>query len=125
MFKNKLGEDSPTPKFIHLKIWCRDGVESLTTLEEGELKVPIDSCINTFQKNFKKISKLKLPNLDPEQFTPKLQLEMWIQFRKSERQICCLRAICIKKRASNGDCDEIFLRNSSYKCCDLGLVCDF
>ena len=40
-FKNKLGEDSPIPKFIHLK----NGVESLTTLEEGEFKVPIDSCI--------------------------------------------------------------------------------
>ena len=46
MFKNKLGEDSPIPKFIHLKIRRRDGVESLTTLEEGEFKVPIDGCIS-------------------------------------------------------------------------------
>ena len=46
MFKNKLGEDSPIQKFIHLKIRRRDGVESLTTLEEGEFKVPIDGCIN-------------------------------------------------------------------------------
>ena len=35
MFKNKLGEDSPLPKFIHLKIRRRDGVESLMTLKEG------------------------------------------------------------------------------------------
>ena len=49
MFKNKLGEDSLIPlipKFIHLKIRCRDGVESLTILEEGEFKVPIDGCIS-------------------------------------------------------------------------------
>ena len=45
MFKNKLGEDSPIPKFMHLKIRRRDGVESLTTLEEGAFKVPIDGCI--------------------------------------------------------------------------------
>ena len=46
MFKNKLGEgeDSQIPKFIHLKIRRRDGVESLTTLEEGESKVPTDGC---------------------------------------------------------------------------------
>ena len=46
MFKNKLGEDSPIPKFIHLKIRRRGGVESLMTLEEGEFKVPIDGCIS-------------------------------------------------------------------------------
>ena len=45
MFKNKLGEDSPIPKFIHLKIQHRDGIKSLTTLEEGEFKVPIDGCM--------------------------------------------------------------------------------
>ena len=45
MFKNKLGEDSPIPTFKHLKIRRRDGVESLTILEEGEFKVPIDGCI--------------------------------------------------------------------------------
>ena len=49
MFKNKLGEDSPISKFIHLKIWCRDGVKSLMTLEEGEFKVPIDGCIDTYK----------------------------------------------------------------------------
>ena len=48
MFKNKLGEDSPIPKSIHLKIRRRDGVESLTTLKEGEYKIPIDGCINHF-----------------------------------------------------------------------------
>ena len=41
MFKNKIGEDSPIPKFIYLKIRRRDGVESLTTLKEGEFNVPI------------------------------------------------------------------------------------
>ena len=46
MFKNKLGEDSTIPKFIHLKIWRRDGVKSSTTVEEGEFKVSIDGCIN-------------------------------------------------------------------------------
>ena len=40
-----LSEDSPIPKFRHLKIRRRDGVESLTTLKEGEFKVPIDGCI--------------------------------------------------------------------------------
>ena len=44
--KNKIGEDSPILKFTYLKIWRRDDVESLTTLEEGEFKVTIDSCIN-------------------------------------------------------------------------------
>ena len=44
--KNKIGEDSPIPQFIYLKIRRRDGVESLTTLEEGKFKVPIDGCIN-------------------------------------------------------------------------------
>ena len=47
MSKNKIGEDSPIPKFICLKIRRRDGVEYLTTLEEDEFKVPIDGCINT------------------------------------------------------------------------------
>ena len=50
MFENKLDEDSPIPKFTHLKIRRRDGVESLTTLEEGEFKVPIDGCINMIAK---------------------------------------------------------------------------
>ena len=45
MLKNKLGEDSPISKFIHLKIRRRDGVKSLTTFEESEFKVPIDGCI--------------------------------------------------------------------------------
>ena len=43
--KNKLGQDSPFPKFLHLKIRRRNGVESLTTLEEGEFKFAIDVCI--------------------------------------------------------------------------------
>ena len=45
MYKNKIGEDSPIQKLIYLKIRRRDGVESLTTLEEGEFKLAIDSCI--------------------------------------------------------------------------------
>ena len=31
---------------MHLKIRRRNGVESLTTLEEGEFKLAIDGCIN-------------------------------------------------------------------------------
>ena len=50
MFKNKLGENSPIPQFIHLNIRHRDGIESLMTLEEGEFKVPIDDCTNCQQK---------------------------------------------------------------------------
>ena len=46
MSKNKTGEDSPILKFIYLKIRRRDDVESLTTLEEGEFKVPTDGCIS-------------------------------------------------------------------------------
>ena len=46
MFKYKLGEDPQFPNFVHLKIRRPDGVESLTTLEEGEFKVPIEGCIN-------------------------------------------------------------------------------
>ena len=45
MFKNKLGEVSPIPKFRHFKIRRRDGVEYLMTFEVGEFKVPIDDCI--------------------------------------------------------------------------------
>ena len=45
MSNNEIGQDSPIPKFIYLKIRRRDGVESLTILEEGEFKVPIDGCI--------------------------------------------------------------------------------
>ena len=44
MSKNKISEDSPIPKFIYLKIRCRDGVESLTTLE-CELKVPLRATL--------------------------------------------------------------------------------
>ena len=36
MCRNQLGEDLQILKFIHRKIRRRDGVESLTTLEEGE-----------------------------------------------------------------------------------------
>ena len=46
MSKNKIGEDSPIPKCIYLKIRRRDGVEFSTTLEEGEFKVSIDGCIS-------------------------------------------------------------------------------
>ena len=56
MFKNKLGEDSPIPKLIHLKI--RDSVESLTTLEEGEFKLPIDGCINNIHFQLDKMTYL-------------------------------------------------------------------
>ena len=45
MFKNKIGQYSRILKFIYLKTRCRDDVESLTTLEEGEFKMPIDGCI--------------------------------------------------------------------------------
>ena len=55
MFKNELGEDSPIPKFMHLKIRCRDGVESLTTLEEGEFKVPIDGYFSTIKNTFRQL----------------------------------------------------------------------
>ena len=48
MFKNEIGQDSPIPKFIYLKIRRRDGEESLTFLEEGEFKVPIDGCIKKY-----------------------------------------------------------------------------
>ena len=47
MSKNKIGEDSPIPKIIHLKIRREDGVESETILEESELNVPIDGCIRS------------------------------------------------------------------------------
>ena len=50
MSKNKIGEDSPILKFIYLKIRRQDGVKSLTTLEEGEFKVPIDGCIKSWTK---------------------------------------------------------------------------
>ena len=55
MSKNKIGEDSPIPKFIYLKIRRRDGVKSLTTLEEGELQVPIDGCINLLKSNCERV----------------------------------------------------------------------
>ena len=46
MFKNILGEE-----IIHLNIRRRDGVEALTTLEEGEFKVPIGCCIKCIKVN--------------------------------------------------------------------------
>ena len=52
MLKNKLGEDSPIPKILDLKIRRRDGVKSLTILEEGEFKVPVDGCISVKTNNF-------------------------------------------------------------------------
>ena len=47
MSKNKIGQNSPIPKFVYLKIQRQDGVKSLTILEEGEFKVPIDGCIKS------------------------------------------------------------------------------
>ena len=55
MSKNKLGQDSPFPKFLHLKIRRRNGVESLTTLEEGEFKFAIDGCIKLPMLDEKKV----------------------------------------------------------------------
>ena len=43
MYKNKIGDDSPIPKLIYLKIRRRDGVKSLMIFEEGEFKLAIDS----------------------------------------------------------------------------------
>ena len=45
MSENILGQDSPIPKFVHLKIRRRDGIEFSTTLEECKLNMPIDDCI--------------------------------------------------------------------------------
>ena len=69
MFKNKLGEYSPIPKFIHLKIRRRDGVESLTTLEEGEFKVPIDGCIKTGHDKHGLKLEIKSKGLKSNRFT--------------------------------------------------------
>ena len=55
MSRRKIGEDSPIPILIYLKIRRRDGVESLTTLEESEFKVPIDGCINEWKGKKRKI----------------------------------------------------------------------
>ena len=55
MLQILLGGDSPIPKFIYLKIRRRDGVESLTNLEEGEFKVPIDGCIRFFEMGFQRV----------------------------------------------------------------------
>ena len=52
MSKNEIGQDSPIPKFIYLKIRRRDGIESLTILEEGEFKVPIEGCIKVSKGGF-------------------------------------------------------------------------
>ena len=48
MLKNKLGEDSLMPIFLGPKIRRRDGIESLTILEEGEFNVgpTLDGYIN-------------------------------------------------------------------------------
>ena len=69
MSKNKIGEDSPIPKFIYLKIRRRDGVKSLTTLEEGEFKVPIDGCIRG--KCIVQAPTLKRACIDLSNFTTK------------------------------------------------------
>ena len=46
MCRNERRENSTIPKCIHLKIRRRDGVEYLTTLDEGQLKMPIDGPIS-------------------------------------------------------------------------------
>ena len=63
--KIKKGKDSPTLKFIYLKIRRRDGVKSLTTLEEGKFKVPIDGCISRALKAY--ISPLAYQNITEKQ----------------------------------------------------------
>ena len=75
MLKNKLGEDSPIPKFMHLKIQRWDGVESLTTLEEGEFKVPIDDCINMARNAI-----LNLFSPKKHYFTPKYLIFLRTKF---------------------------------------------
>ena len=50
MFKSKLGEDSLISKCNYLKIRRRDGVVCVTTLEEGEFKLPINVCIKAKTK---------------------------------------------------------------------------
>ena len=52
MSKKLLGEDSPFPKFIHLKIRRRNGVASLTFLEEGEFKLAIDGNIKRLVSHY-------------------------------------------------------------------------
>ena len=46
MRRNELGEESPIPKSIQLKIQHQDSVKSLINHEEGEFKMPIGGCIN-------------------------------------------------------------------------------
>ena len=50
MFKNKLGQDSPIPKFKQLKIWRHVELASnlSMTLEEDEFNMAIDVCINVW-----------------------------------------------------------------------------
>ena len=43
--KNKQGEDSPFPKFLHHKIRRRNGVESLTILQEGSSSWPLTAAL--------------------------------------------------------------------------------
>ena len=45
MSKNITDQDSPIPKFMHLKIQRRDSVESSSILKEGEF-MPIEDCNN-------------------------------------------------------------------------------
>ena len=47
------------PRFIYLKIRRRDGVETLTILQEGELKVPFDGCISILYGFFFFLSAIK------------------------------------------------------------------
>ena len=48
--------------FIHLKIRRRNGVESLTTLEEGEFKLAIDSCISHTSLKHNEICRIPYEN---------------------------------------------------------------
>ena len=65
MLQILLGEDSPCPKIKQVKIIpipkfigpipqdsTSSGAESLTILEEGEFKVPIDGCISVHEIGF-------------------------------------------------------------------------
>ena len=50
MCRKKLGDDSPTPKWINLKIQGWDGTEPLMTFEEGQFKMLTEGCIRCTKK---------------------------------------------------------------------------
>ena len=45
MSKNKIGEDSPIPKFLYLKIRRQDGVEFLTPLRRVSSRCPLTAAL--------------------------------------------------------------------------------